>query len=157
MFALSHIYVSTRVTGRSDPLLVFGSVLPDIAWTSSSAIGRDEIHNSPQKFYDFVKLKYPEFVDLAIGVKLHSQVGKGADFFSDGDAGNEGFAYKEGKTVESRVAVLLGGEMGKQSKVLSHNFIEAAVDLNLYESKPEMFDVYKNAIENIDLGWFQKY
>jgi hypothetical protein len=150
MFALSHIYVSTQVVGRESPLLVFGSVLPDIAWTSSSAIGRDEIHNNPGKFYKFVQLKYAEFVDLAIGVKLHSQVGRGADFYSDGDDNNEGFTYKEGRMIEPQMAKLLKEESSGRSMVLSHNFIEAAVDLNLSESKPDLLGLYKNVVEEVD-------
>ena len=150
MLPLAHIYVSTEVAGRKSPLLVFGSVLPDVSWTSKSEIGRDETHYAPRELYEYIITNCPEFTDLALGVRLHSNVGKGADYYSDGE-GSSGFAYIEGKNIEANVADLLGEEKNRNTATLSHSFIEAATDALLNEDKPEILDLYDNAIKDINL------
>lgn len=150
MFAISHTYISTKVTGRSSPLLVVGSILPDLATISSEGdLIREKIHNSPMEFFTFVDSKYNNLVDLAIGVRLHSQVGRGADFYSDDE--KVGYAIIEGGKVDANVAKLLNIEEGEISLVLAHNFIEAAVDLNLLESHPHLLAVYKQSIKQSNL------
>jgi len=149
MLPLSHIHVSTEITKRKSPLLVFGSVLPDISWTSDSEIARDQIHYAPKEFYSFVKKNKPEMLELALGVRLHSNIDKGADYYSDDHA--EGFAYLEGKKINGKVAKLLGIEPNEKSLVLSHNFIEAGVDLNLFDDMPELFELYKKSMNDLDI------
>lgn len=148
MLPLSHIYVSTKVNNRKSPLLVFGSVLPDISWTSTSEIGRDQIHYAPRELYKFISEKYPDLIDLAIGVKLHSNIDKGADFYSDDT--EIGFAKVEGRKIERETANLLGEEKSEKSLVLAHNFIEASVDLLLNESHPEILELYRKSIGEIN-------
>lgn len=141
MFPLSHIYVSTQVTGRKDPLLILGSVLPDIAWTSKSSIGREKIHNSPQQVKDYFALKNPELSDLTLGFNLHSGVNQGADYFSDDH--EIGFAITEGRKIRSDVLALGEGFTDRTSLVIAHNFIEAGIDLNLLSSHSEILELYK--------------
>ena len=148
MFPLSHTYVSTRVLKRQTPNLVFGSVLPDIATTSKNNIGRDKIHYSPNEFLSFVKSKYPELIDIAIGVNLHSHINKGADYYSDDST--TGFAYTYGKNLVSKVKHLLKIEDDTISLVLSHNLIEAGVDINLLRKNPEVLEIYTNGFQKID-------
>lgn len=149
MLPLSHTYVSTKVTGRKDSLLIFGSVLPDIATTSKGEVGRDKIHYSPKEFYEFVKAKFPGLLDLAVGVRLHSNVDKGADYYSDDT--EIGFAKIEGEKITKDVGKLLEMDDEKINLVLAHNFIETGVDLNLRETCPEVFDLYARSLKEIDL------
>jgi len=83
MLPLAHIYVSTKVTERKNPHLLTGSVIPDISLTSSGYISKENFHDTPKKFYNFVKSNYPKFTDFALGVSLHSYVGRGADYYCD--------------------------------------------------------------------------
>lgn len=149
MLPLSHIYVSTKVTKRKSPLLVFGSVLPDVSWTSTSEIGRDQIHYAPKELYGYVVKNCPQLMDLALGVRLHSNIDKGADYYSD-DL-EIGFAKIEGRKIESKTADLLGEEKSEKSLVLAHNFIEASVDILLNESRPEILELYRKSVESINL------
>lgn len=149
MLPLSHIYVSTKVTKRKSPLLVFGSVLPDVSWTSTSEIGRDQIHYAPKELYEYVAKNCSQLMDLALGIRLHSNVDKGADYYSD-DL-EIGFAKVEGRKIESKTANLLGEEKSEKSLVLAHNFIEASVDMLLNESRPEILELYRKSVESIDL------
>lgn len=127
--------------------MLFGSILPDIATTSSGFISREEIHNSPQEFYEFVKNNEPKLLDLALGVLLHSGASKGADFYTDDF--ETGFAYKNGKHINKDVAKLLRSELDETSIYLSHNFIEGAMDLLLAKEKPDLVIDYKNVQKNV--------
>lgn len=150
MFPLSHIYVSTKSAKKKSPLLVFGSVLPDVSWTSKSEIARDQIHYAPNEFYKYISNNNPELIDLAVGVKLHSNVNKGADFYSDDT--ETGFAKVEGRKIEDEVANLLDQEKNDETLGLSHSFIELATDILLNKSNPELLKLYINSIDEIDLN-----
>jgi len=73
---------------------------------------------------------------------------RGADYYSDDK--EIGFAYGEGAKIEPEVSRLLRGEGDKKSLVLAHNFVEAAVDLNLLDDSPEILRLYKNSIKKVD-------
>jgi len=148
MLPLSHVYVSTQASGRKTPLLIFGSILPDIATTSAQSIGRDKIHNAPRDFFNFVQTHYPDLIDLAWGVRLHSQVDGGADYYSDDS--KAGYAKIEGAKISHAVAELLEIPKGDVSLVLAHNFIELAVDLQLHQDHPEVLTSYRAALEAIE-------
>lgn len=143
MFPLSHIYVSTKVTEKESDLLVLGSVIPDLAWFSMPL--RGVLHNEPDKFLDFVKEKYPDFLDLALGVRFHSQIGQGADYYSDDE--EIGFAKINGRKILKEVAKAFGIKEGQQTLGFSHNFIEAAVDLLIAKKFPLLVKIYKQAID----------
>jgi len=149
MLPLSHTYVSIKVTNKKSPLLIFGSILPDIATTSAQQIGRDKIHNSPKELYDFININYPQLIDLGLGIKLHSQVDGGADFYSD-DL-QVGYAKLEGEKISADVADLLEVPKGDVSLVLAHNFIEMAVDLHLYQNNRDIWNTYDLAIEKVKI------
>lgn len=148
MLPLAHIYVATQVSRKKTPLLVFGSILPDISWTSSDEIGRDKIHYAPQEFYDYIVTKHPKIIDLGLGVKLHSNIDKGTDYYSDGEHFS-GFAFKEGKKIEPKISKSIG-EKSIKSFVLSHNFIEASVDIHLLAVNPDIVDLYRKSIDTLD-------
>ncbi len=148
MGPLSHVYVSTKVTGRKTPLLVFGSILPDIATTSKEEISRDEIHYSPQKFYDFVQDNFPDLLDLAWGVSLHSHINNGADYYSDDN--EVGFAKVEGRKITQEVKKLLGTDDEMVGLMLAHNFIEGGVDLNIRDFQPEIWQIYYDSLNKLE-------
>ncbi len=143
MFPLSHIYVSTKATNKTTSLLIIGSFLPDMAWMPLLQDAKNKIHNSPKELSDFINTNYPYLSDLALGVRLHSQVNGGADFYSD-DL-NVGYAKIEGEKISANVADLLEIPKGDISLVLAHNFIELAVDLHLYQNHKEIWDLYSSA------------
>jgi len=150
MLPLSHIYVSTKVAKKKTPLLVFGSVLPDISWTSESEIGRDQIHYAPKKLYEYIVKNDSGLLDLALGVRLHSNIDKGADYYSDDE--KVGFAKIEGKKIDNQVASLIGEKKSTKTLVLAHNFIEAGVDLILKRHNPEILKLYRESVDRINLN-----
>lgn len=146
MLPLAHTYVSTKATNRKNPLLILGSIIPDVATTSSQQIGRDMIHNSPDELFSFIESNFPALIDLGWGVRLHSQVNRGADFYTDDY--DIGYAYINGKKISEDVAVLLTTPHDQSCLVLAHNFIELAIDLHLAKNNKQITDDYKLGIEN---------
>lgn len=148
MLPLAHTYISYKLTGRQDPLLVLGGILPDISTASGEKLSRDLLHNNPNRFHAFVADKYPELLPLALGALLHSQVNHGADFYSDNH--QTGYAYRLGLKLVPGVAKLLERKPDEVCAVLAHNFIEGGVDLNLARNQSEILDLYRSAIQKID-------
>lgn len=146
MLPLSHTYITMKVTGRENNLLLFGSVLPDIRTTYSRKIG-DRIHNSPQTFYDFINRNHPELLDIALGVKLHSAESRGADYYSDNL--ETGYAYIEGKTLREDVAALVKSK-DPMYHVLAHNFIEIALDMHIRGDHHQILDTFEEALNSVD-------
>lgn len=143
MFPLSHIYVSTKVAEKENDFLVLGSVIPDLAWFSMPL--RGALHNEPKEFWDFVKAKYPDFLDLALGIRLHSQVCKGVDFYSDDET--FGYAKINGRIICNEVETALRLSDKKQVLTYAHSFIEAAVDLNLNSRFSRPAELYENVFK----------
>jgi len=154
MLPLAHTYVSTKVTGRQTQLLVFGGILPDIS-SFSTVIDRSKIHYAPREFYNYFKTHSPSLIDLAIGVRLHSHIDRGADYYCDN--GKIGFAMIEGKKIINQTKALLDTGNPTGNLINAHHFIEEAVDLMLAESHPEILITYSKSINNLDLKLISKY
>ena len=95
MLPLAHIYIATKVLNQSSDLLVFGSVLPDLGIISMGKIEWRQIHSTPDEFYSFMANNYPDYLDLAIGLKTHSDSSGGLDHYSDDEV--DGYAIIFGK------------------------------------------------------------
>lgn len=147
MFPLVHIHIATQVVKKKTPLLVLGSVIPDFVWVSKGKIPPENLHNNIDDFYNFVDKKHRDMLDLALGMKLHSNK-MGADLYSHLYEG--GYSYNKGKQLLPDIKKLVEGDDKKLSD-LSHSFIEASLDLLLYKDKPEALDLYKNSLNEADL------
>lgn len=143
MFPLSHIHLATALTKNTDPFLILGSVIPDGAWLYPHIFPREEIHDNPLKFQDYITLNFPEHLCFSTGVTLHSQVNQGADFYSDNL--KNGFAMKHAELLTDKVGKYLEIENKFDAILKSHNFIEAAVDLLLANKYPQATKFYHQA------------
>lgn len=147
MFPLVHIYTATQVAKKKTPLLVLGSVIPDFVWVSRDKLPYENLHNDIDDFYNFVQVKHKGMLDLALGMKLHSNK-VGADLYSHLYEG--GYSYNKGKQIFPDIQALVKGENKKLSD-LSHSFIEASLDLLLYKDKSEVLDLYQKSLNEVDL------
>lgn len=147
MFPLVHIYTATQVSKKRTPLLVIGSVIPDVVWVNREKIPPEKLHDNLDDFYSYVESKHEDMLDLALGMMLHSNK-IGADLYSHSYKG--GYSYIKGKEILSDVANLVKTDNSKKFSDLSHNFIEASLDLLLYSDRPEILDLYKKSLTNVD-------
>lgn len=141
MCPLTHIYIATKVAERESPLLVIGSVLPDVVWMSRR-LPSDKLHDNPKEFYEFVRSNSKDMHDLALGMMLHSNA-KGADYYSHFYKG--GYAMAKGKNLIKDLVNLFNFKDEKLNLYKAHNFIEAALDVHLLENNGDLVDLYKNS------------
>lgn len=143
MFPLSHLYVTSQVSGTIDSLQLFGSVFPDGAWIAPHIFPRDQIHDNPQRFHTFVIQHYPQYQNLSLGVMLHSSISKGAYFYSDNM--QSGFAVTNTGPLVPYIKKYIGAENQIHAIIKAHNFIEAAIDLQVAKTHPEISNLYHHA------------
>lgn len=148
MLPLAHIYVATKVLNRSSDSLVFGSVLPDLGSVSKGKINWQNIHATPFEFAEFIQNNYSDFIDLSLGVKLHSNTSKGVDFYSDDP--QIGYAKILGQKLVGDITKNLQLNPDIDNLVFAHKFIEAAVDLHLYQNSPEIPTLYRKVLGELD-------
>ncbi len=152
MFTLVHIYTATHVAKKQTPLLVIGSVIPDFVWVSRK-FPYENLHNNIDDFYSWVKSDHEDMLDLALGMKLHSNA-VGADKYSHFYSG--GYAYVKGKLLLPDIIELIGSGDEKKIADLSHTFIEVSLDLHLYKDKPEILELYKKSLRKVDFDKISK-
>lgn len=153
MAPLTHIYLASKASNSINPYLVVGSVIPDIAWTSLQKLAPERIHNKPgpETFHAFIADTHPRMSDLAVGVLLHSNE-RGGDYYSH--QFDNGYSYRLGQSLIPEVAELLGFEKLEDGKNLSHNLIEAGLDLHIHHDYPETLALYHHALQKIDQTQF---
>lgn len=147
MCPLTHIYIATKVSERENPLLVIGSVLPDFVWMSRR-LPSDKLHDNPIDFYEFIKFRDNEMLDLALGMLLHSNA-KGADYYSHFHEG--GYAMTKGKNLIKDLVNLFNFKDEKLNLYKAHNFIEAALDIHLLKNNKYLPNLYKEDLRSIDI------
>lgn len=87
-------------------------------------------------------------LDLALGIKLHGNQ-KGADYYAH--FYKEGYAYKKSEQILKDVALLLGSKDEKTTLNKAHNFVEVALDLHLLKDNPGLLNLYRAAIDGVNL------
>ena len=153
MFPLVHIYTATIVSKKRTPLLVIGSVLPDMVWVDRKTFFPEKLHDDINDFYSFLEAGNKDMLDLALGMKLHSNK-VGADKYSH--FYNGGYSYVKGKELIPDLKRLINSNEDKKISDLSHNFIEAALDLNLQKVDSEILELYKNSLSKVDVDKISK-
>lgn len=144
MFPISHAYIATKVLGRTSSLLMWGSILPDIRVITKADSPLDRLHSEPEKLLNFIKINYPDLIDLGIAVRLHCPQDKGADFYSDDI--KIGYAFIKAKEIKKEAGDLIQ-DTGFNALVLAHNFIEAALDLKIQKFDCKIGKIYQKGIE----------
>ncbi|HBB76653.1 MAG: hypothetical protein A2186_03575 [Candidatus Levybacteria bacterium RIFOXYA1_FULL_41_10] len=153
MFPLVHIYAATTISKKKTHLLVIGSVLPDLVWVNRDKFPPQNLHDSLDDFYSYIEKNHKDMLDLALGMKLHSNE-VGADKYSHFYKG--GYSYVKGKELAPDLSKLVDSNSDKKMFDLSHNFMEAALDLNLLNDHPEIIDLYKDSLHGVDLRMISK-
>lgn len=153
MLPLVHTYIAIKVSKKKTPLLVVGSVLPDIVWIDRKTFSPEKLHDDLDDFYAYIERNQKDMLDLALGMKLHSNK-VGADKYSHFYKG--GYSYVKGKEIIPDLRTLLNSNEEKKIAGLSHNFIEAALDISLFGSRPEVLDLYKSSVLKADLNKISK-
>ena len=148
MFPLVHIYIATKVAKKEAPLLVLGSIIPDMVWIDRKNLNPELLHDNIDRFYSYLEENQKDMLDLALGMRLHSNE-VGADKYSHFYKG--GYSYIRGKKLIPDLVKLIGESENKKISDLSHNFIEAALDINIQNQNFEVLELYKTSLPKVDI------
>lgn len=144
MYPLSHIYVSYRTLNQMDPPTALGSVLPDIL-VGTGIPWRKAHHSTEAPFQEH--LISPA---LRLGAALHGIDLPGLDYFSDISYQNgKGYAYQKAALIESDVKEI--GVQPDHALWRGHNFIEMAIEIELSQQHPELWQYLFEAQGNDNL------
>lgn len=147
MFGISHAYIVNKVLGRSNGLLMLGCILPDIRVVTSDESPLDNLHEEPIDFYNFLKEKHPELLDLGLSVRLHCAHDKGADYYSDDE--ETGYALLKAAPLKGKAGQLIGDD-SRNALVLGHNFIEWALEMKIQEHDKNIGQIYQTGLNEVD-------
>ncbi|OGH02810.1 MAG: hypothetical protein A2798_00025 [Candidatus Levybacteria bacterium RIFCSPHIGHO2_01_FULL_37_17] len=147
MFAQAHVYHANFLSKSENADLLFASIFPDIAWTSKGKIDRNKIHSE----FAYSLTLDSRFKPIVEGLKYHLLL----DYYTHDFEG--GYAFNCSKDIDQDVADLLGIEKGRDSLLMAHNFIEAAVDLSVIEKFSNTLDLYKNVMSKAAQNLFSEY
>jgi hypothetical protein len=138
MFPLVHIYCTKSIVENASPLLLFGSIFPDIEATG--IFGYGTINNNVVEFSNYIKQNYPDLTDFAEGLLFHEEP-KGVDRFVHGE---NGYAYVKGREIMPFVEEYFPeGTLEK-----SHNYIELAIQILLVGKHPEIQGELRPVLES---------
>lgn len=148
MFFNAHVYYSQRVDKNLDALKVAGSIIPDFA--STGLITFDDLHKKAGilSFSEYVNKVAPEFSSLLKGINYHDTL----DYFShlEYKGSTPGYAYAN---VTPQLFELVKKALNADdslAKSMSHNAIESAVDYHLLSENPEIANLIRNSLKEID-------
>jgi len=151
MFGLTHAYISSKILNDINEEIIIGSIAPDLVWNDTLIKKQANIHVNARKFHSYIKNKYPEYLLFAKSVLLHSDSTSGVDLYSDDP--KAGYAFRNGKHILKYIRKLFGLDDG-QSADLSHNFVEAALDILLARDIPEFVKHFDHIVQGRS---FRKY
>ena len=147
MFFHTHVYYSKKVDENLDSLKVIGSMLPDFALTS--VITWDNLHKKKDilDFSSYIEKSEPDFVSLLKGINYHNTV----DYLTHVKYKNTiGYAYNSitPKLISLVSKVFLVDE--KRARISSHNCIESGVEFYLLNDNPDLAQLVKDSIKEIN-------
>ncbi|OGC45868.1 hypothetical protein A3F07_00935 [candidate division WWE3 bacterium RIFCSPHIGHO2_12_FULL_38_15] len=148
MNALGHTYIAFKVIGKLNEMVIIGSHVNDLVpFIPNSVFSWEEIHESPEKVYFFVKEKYPEMVDFPVAMLTHS-VKYGVDYYNRSIVN---WFLKGNKDLENNMVEMIIDCSGVSEKVAReyrmHNYLWVGVEIYLLKKHND----FVKDIERFDL------
>ncbi|MBI4097908.1 MAG: hypothetical protein HY426_02605 [Candidatus Levybacteria bacterium] len=154
MFFHTHVYYAEKVDKNLDALKVIGSIIPDLAGTS--IITWDNLHKKKDilNFSSYVKKSHPAFTSLLKGINYHNSV----DYLSHVKYKNStpGYAYASATPQLIDLTQKAYNVSPERAKISAHNNIECGVDYHLLNDHPQLAELIKNSIKEIDMAGLSK-
>ncbi|HSX39822.1 MAG TPA: hypothetical protein VLI92_04520 [Candidatus Saccharimonadales bacterium] len=151
MNIIGHTYIASKVIGRLNSDVAFGSHVNDLVpFVPNSTFSFQEIHESPELFLEFLKVHYPARKDLAWAMMTHS-VKFGADKFNrDIDtwltSGNEQLIEEIANKIVDCSSVSF--KVAKEYRM--HNYLWCGIDLYLLKKEPDFIKQLPELHKNLD-------
>jgi hypothetical protein len=154
MFPHTHAYATKEITGRSDSLLIYGSILPDIAITK--ILEWNAISTKAEDFRNWLISKDNAYVDLGLGMMLH-EFPCGIDRFTHTSyKGNQGYAIENSKFLIKDVAFCFDVTLDHAS-FFAHRLIELGVELLVIKDNPWVVELVRTSVNTVDMKKIAQY
>ncbi len=148
MFYNAHVFFASKLYNSDSPLILIGSILPDIAITKIIEWDNSLHHTSNLvNLLKFVEKHNSSLKDLYKGVFSHRILD---DFSHNNYRGSFGYAYQNNEGLSQTISKYY--ELDKEAaKRIAHNYFESAVDMLLLKENPGLRFKLKNAIEQVNI------
>ncbi len=135
-FANFHAAVAVDCCGVEDPTLIIGNIFPDVYQFSN--LGERTTHRCGRKMKRFLKRHNPEYIQFAVGVKMHDRV----DYLAEKKYAAVGKGY-----------VFWGWEpLAKLLGESIHFLPEAGLDAFISLKHPELTKIVLASVEEVDVN-----
>lgn len=148
MFYNTHVFFASKLYSSDNPLILIGSILPDVAITKIVGWDSDLHHIENSDFLKFLKNNYPLLTKFYKGIFSHCILD---NFAHNSYKKNIGYAYQNNEKISQVISKYY--EVDKEvAKRTAHNYLESAVDMLLLQEYPQLKLKIKNAIEEVDIN-----
>jgi len=145
MYASSHVYCTTQITGSKDLNLVFGSLFPDFLQMGSLPRGFEQ---RVDELRDFLQKKYSDLEPIAIGMCLH-EYPIGVDrFIHQSYKGSEGYAFQFVKELKADAEKIFPEP--KLIPLMTHFLVENAIEHKIATEHPDSTRLLRSCFEGIN-------
>ena len=146
MFPYAHICFAGDILGKTNDEIILGAVFPDTV--IAGFLEHSVSHHQSAALHRYLN-GLGILTDFSQAVITHGTTPEGLDYYCDEKYlnGEKGYAFEVSRPLTEKVikSCNLPEEMGWWK---AHNFIEMAVDLWLYERRPEFQGYLKRALDN---------
>jgi hypothetical protein len=150
---IGHNYIASKVLNRYNSLIAAGCHLPDLVpFLRESVLTFDEIHESPERVYDYLKQNDDMYIDLALGLMTHS-VKFGADKFNKEI---DTWLLESNENLKLEIAnKIVGASNMKLETALGprmHNYLWCGYDFYILDKYPTFVNRIGNAYSGINVS-----
>jgi len=150
MFPITHIWFGEQVLGELDNQSVLGAIFPDMV--ISGCLEYNTTHKSGWKLYEFIKNNHPQYLGFARGTLTHGVDPKGLDYYGDEKFKSLEMGYCFQKAVGVTERVIKSCNIPESFGLWkAHNFIEMAIELEIYNRYPLAHEKMKKAMMDLEM------
>ncbi|MFC1723050.1 hypothetical protein ACFL0V_02845 [Nanoarchaeota archaeon] len=147
MYNHSHLYMTSKITGSTNPLLLFGSLLPDFHHSQTLP---PQFDHQVMQLMQFLKDKHPDLVPLTLGMTLH-EYPIGVDrFIHQSYKGGPGYAFQFNDQLAQLTQETLNTDP-QTTHLLTHFLVENAIEYKISNQHPETNDLLLSC-RSVDKG-----
>jgi len=147
-----HTYVAYKITGKLDSLILVGSHVNDLVpFVPNSVLTFEEVHESPEIVYSYLKENNPEYIHFSLAMMTHS-VKYGADQFNKNIDewlldDNPNLLDEFAKKISSYSKIPYdSAKLGRM-----HNYLWAGLDVHIVKNKPKFNKLLLKSFDDLDL------
>jgi len=147
MFPYTHVYATHKILETKDPLVIYGSIVPDLAATGLIPWGM--IDSTSLEFRKYLIKNNKKLSKISMGIMLHENPCGIDRFTHTAYKGKTGYAYQKAKQLLLKEPLMIL-TLRKDAFRIAHNFIETGVEYMVVKNNKEIVKLLKNTVKEIN-------